>query len=53
MIVQNEFATVDLVTKAGVATSGIDAFALSIIKAERQWAGSRPRLVGAPTEGSL
>lgn len=36
MSIQNEFATVDLVANAGVATSGIDAFALSIIKAERQ-----------------
>lgn len=36
MSIDSEFATVDLVANAGVATSGIDAFALSIIKAERQ-----------------
>lgn len=36
MSIENEFATVDLVANAGVATSGIDAFALSVIKAERQ-----------------
>lgn len=36
MSVENEFATVDLVAHANAATSGIDAFALSVIKAERQ-----------------
>lgn len=36
MSIENEFATVDLVANAGVATSGIDAFALSVIKGERQ-----------------
>lgn len=36
MSIENEFATVDLVANAGVATSGIDAFALGVIKAERQ-----------------
>lgn len=36
MSIESEFATVDLVANAGVATAGIDAFALSVIKAERQ-----------------
>lgn len=36
MSIENEFATVDLVANADVETSGIDAFALSTIKAERQ-----------------
>lgn len=36
MSIENEFLTVDLVANAGAATSGVDAFALSIIKAERQ-----------------
>lgn len=31
-----EFAAVDLIVHLGLATSGIDAFALSLIKAERQ-----------------
>ncbi|WP_315134600.1 hypothetical protein [Achromobacter marplatensis] len=36
MSIENEFLTVDLVADAGTATSRVDAFALSIIKAERQ-----------------
>jgi len=36
MSIANEFVTVDLVANAGVATGGVDAFALSVIKAERQ-----------------
>ncbi|MEN2468958.1 hypothetical protein [Burkholderia sp. GS2Y] len=32
----NEFAVVDLVAKSQLATSGVDAFSLSIVKMERQ-----------------
>jgi hypothetical protein len=31
-----EFETVDIVIKSGAETSGVDAFALALIKAERQ-----------------
>lgn len=36
MSVSDEFKTVDLVLKSGAATLGVDAFALSLIKAEKQ-----------------
>lgn len=36
MSTAEEFATVDLILGAGVETRGVDAFALSLIKAERQ-----------------
>jgi hypothetical protein len=36
MSVNIEFATVDLVVQSGADTRGVDAFALSVIKAERQ-----------------
>lgn len=36
MSVDEEFATVDLVSKSNAETRGVDAFALSLIKAEKQ-----------------
>ncbi|WP_191576316.1 hypothetical protein [Achromobacter insolitus] len=36
MSIEKEFQTVDLVADAGAVTSSVDAFALSVIKAERQ-----------------
>lgn len=36
MSVQDEFSTVDLVVGSGAETRGVDAFALSLIKAEKQ-----------------
>lgn len=41
MSIENEFVTVDLVASAGVATSGIDAFALSVIKGSASGATSK------------
>lgn len=36
MNLENEFRTVELVMSSGAETSGVDAFALALIKAERQ-----------------
>ena len=36
MSYENEFLTVDLIVKSSAETCGVDAFALSLIKAERQ-----------------